>query len=275
MNAASGKALDDFLVRQGKIDRFIDRSDLRQSVRLWCRPGEAVENETFGGIGSSQPITDEFNRELVGYEFSAIEYRFHLLAEFGLVLDVVAENISRRYVRGSRRYRLPESPSFLCPLPVVRGIPASSQLSPLLLWKHPLVLTHSRVPPRRGQGYRVYAPEFAANLLISYCIFMSVWNDLNRNFSKKSKKWISWAKQHAQEIGEAGVRHIERQDLLSERKNLIRRIGEEVTNRFLIEEKKTLCADSAAMADILGRISAIDRRLEELATSDEDDSKDV
>lgn len=104
---------------------------------------------------------------------------------------------------------------------------------------------------------------------------MSVWDELNQNISDTSRKWLTWAKQHAQEIGDAGVRHIERQDLLSERKNLVQRIGEEVTNRFLIEQKKTLRADTADIAEILTRISVIDARLDALATSDDDESRNI
>jgi uncharacterized damage-inducible protein DinB len=55
---------------------------------------------------------------------------------------------------------------------------------------------------------------------------MSVWNDLNDNFKQTSRQWLDWAKQHAQEVGEAGIRHIERQDLLGERKQLVHRMGE-------------------------------------------------
>ena len=98
---------------------------------------------------------------------------------------------------------------------------------------------------------------------------MNVWDDLQENFSKRSREWLSWAKQHAQEIGEAGVRHIERQDLLSERKQLVHRVGEDAVNRFLLEEKKTIRADTAGIAEHLERIRKIDERLGVLASSDE------
>ncbi len=97
---------------------------------------------------------------------------------------------------------------------------------------------------------------------------MNVWDDLQQNFSKRSREWLSWAKQHAQEIGDAGVRHIERQDLLSERRQLVHRIGDDAVNRFLLEEKKTLRADSAGIVEHLERIRKIDERLDELASSD-------
>lgn len=98
---------------------------------------------------------------------------------------------------------------------------------------------------------------------------MNVWDDLNRNISKTSQQWVSWAKQHAQELGDAGVRHIERQDLLSERKQLVHRIGEEVVNRFLVAEKKTLRVDSPEIEEPVERIRRIDARLAELSTSDD------
>jgi hypothetical protein len=97
---------------------------------------------------------------------------------------------------------------------------------------------------------------------------MNVWDDLQQNFSKRSREWLSWAKQHAQEIGEAGVRHVERQDLLSERKQLVKRIGEEVTNRFLLKEMKTVRADSPEIKETILRIQTIDDRLAMLASID-------
>ncbi|MFP4210017.1 MAG: hypothetical protein ACLFR8_02145 [Alkalispirochaeta sp.] len=100
---------------------------------------------------------------------------------------------------------------------------------------------------------------------------MNVWDDLNKNAAKTSRQWVSWAKQHAQEIGDAGLRHIERQDLLGERKQLIQRIGEEVANRFLVEEKKTLRSDAGEIEAHLQRIRVIDARLEELSARDASD----
>ncbi|MDA3951546.1 MAG: hypothetical protein PF508_20225 [Spirochaeta sp.] len=99
---------------------------------------------------------------------------------------------------------------------------------------------------------------------------MNVWDDLNRNISKTSQQWLSWAKQHAQELGDAGVRHVERQDLLSERKQLVHRIGDEVVNRFLVAEKKTLRPDSPEIAEHVERIRTIDERLSELGNTDDD-----
>ena len=98
---------------------------------------------------------------------------------------------------------------------------------------------------------------------------MNVWDDLNKNIKSSSKQWLSWAKQHAREIGDAGIRHIERQDLLAERRQLVRRLGEEVVNRFIVEDKKTLRADTADIAEVLDRIRTIDERLVELAKTDE------
>ncbi len=104
---------------------------------------------------------------------------------------------------------------------------------------------------------------------------MNVWDEIQQNVSKRSREWLSWAKQHAQEIGEAGVRHIERQDLLSERKQLVHRIGEEVVNRFLVEDKKTIRQDSPEIREQLERIHMIDTRLSTLEASDRRDNEET
>jgi len=106
---------------------------------------------------------------------------------------------------------------------------------------------------------------------MSYSYTMNVWDDLNKNLARTSRQWVSWAKQHAQELGDTGLRHIERQDLLGERKQLIQRIGEEVVNRFLVEEKKTLRSDTGEIEPQLQRVRTIDARLAELAARDASD----
>jgi hypothetical protein len=99
---------------------------------------------------------------------------------------------------------------------------------------------------------------------------MSIWNELNENLRQSSRQWLDWAKHHAQDIGDAGMRHIERQDLLSERKQLLQRLGEVTADRFLVEDKKTIRHDTAGVREILERISAIDERLSVLSVADDE-----
>ncbi len=99
---------------------------------------------------------------------------------------------------------------------------------------------------------------------------MSIWNELNENLRESSRQWLEWAKQHAQDIGDAGMRHIERQDLLSERKQLLQRLGEAVADRFLVEDKKTVRHDTPSVGPLLERISAIDERLAVLSVADDE-----
>ena len=108
-----------------------------------------------------------------------------------------------------------------------------------------------------------------------YRLGMGIWNELNENLRQSSKQWLDWARQHAQEIGDAGMRHIERQDLLSERKQLLQRLGELVADRFLIEGKKTLRQDSPGVGDIMERLTVIDDRLSELSVADETENDDT
>lgn len=104
---------------------------------------------------------------------------------------------------------------------------------------------------------------------------MSIWNELNENLRHSSRQWLDWAKQHAQDIGDASMRHIERQDLLSERKQLLQRLGEATADRFLVEDKKTVRHDSPGVRELLERISAIDERLTILSVADEQDDDDA
>ncbi|MEX2445495.1 MAG: hypothetical protein WD492_17995 [Alkalispirochaeta sp.] len=103
---------------------------------------------------------------------------------------------------------------------------------------------------------------------------MSIWNELNENVRQSSRQWLDWAKQHAQDLGDAGMRHIERQDLLSERKQLLQRLGEATADRFLVEDKKTVRHDTPGVKEILERISAIDERLTVLSVADDENEED-
>jgi hypothetical protein len=124
-----------------------------------------------------------------------------------------------------------------------------------------------------GPRRRPHVP-LASGLSKRYRFSMSVWNDLNDNLKQTSRQWLDWAKQHAQEVGEAGIRHIERQDLLSERKQIVHRVGEAIVDRFLVEEKKTVRSDSPGVGDLLERITRIDDRLQELSDADRDEDAD-
>lgn len=101
-----------------------------------------------------------------------------------------------------------------------------------------------------------------------YRVGMGVWDELQHNVRNSTRQWLDWAHHHAQEIGDTGMRHIERQDLLAERRQLLLRLGELLANRFLVEGKKTVRSDSPEFRAALERISEIDRRLEELAEAD-------
>ncbi len=98
---------------------------------------------------------------------------------------------------------------------------------------------------------------------------MSVWDELQHNVRNSTKQWLDWAHRHAQEIGDTSMRHIERQDLLAERRQLLLRLGESLADRFLVEGKKTVRSDSPEFREALDRVSEIDRRLDELAQADE------
>lgn len=103
---------------------------------------------------------------------------------------------------------------------------------------------------------------------------MKIWEELNENVKKSTKSWASWARQHAQEIGEAGMRHIERQDLLTERRQLHQRLGSLVATRFIVEEKKTLRAETGDVQPLLERLSAIEARLTVLEEGDRAEGAD-
>lgn len=103
---------------------------------------------------------------------------------------------------------------------------------------------------------------------------MSIWNELNENLRESSRQWLEWAKQHAQDIGDTGMRHIERQDLLSERKQLLQRLGDVTADRFLVEHKKTIRRDSPGVEEIIDRVSTIDERLTVLSVADDETAVD-
>jgi hypothetical protein len=93
---------------------------------------------------------------------------------------------------------------------------------------------------------------------------MGVFDGVNEQIRKRSRVWSEWAKQHAHDIGERGIRHLERQDLLSERKRLVVRVGEYVVHRTVDLDKKSVRVDAEELGEMLDSIRSIDARLTEL-----------
>ena len=98
---------------------------------------------------------------------------------------------------------------------------------------------------------------------------MKIWDELNDNLKDSTRTWMDWARRHAQELGDVGLRHVERQDLLSERKRAVNRLGEVIANRFILEDKKTVRIDSPGIAEIVDRLRVIEDRLQQLQRDDE------
>ncbi len=99
---------------------------------------------------------------------------------------------------------------------------------------------------------------------------MGVFDGMNENVRKTGQEWADWAKRHAREIGDRGMRHLERQDLLAERKRLVVRVGEYVVSKLVDQGAKTIRGDASELVELTGGIQTIDRRLEELRTEDDD-----
>lgn len=90
---------------------------------------------------------------------------------------------------------------------------------------------------------------------------MKVWEELSEEMREKTKNLGTWAQKQAKELGAAGLRTVERQELVLERRRLVRNLGDEVVRRMLQEEKKTIRRDSPEIAEILDQIANIDLRL--------------
>lgn len=97
---------------------------------------------------------------------------------------------------------------------------------------------------------------------------MGVFEGMQDNVRKTGREWAEWARRHARDLSERGIRHLERQDLLTERKRLVTRIGEYAVERIIDQDKKTIRADATALVDLTDRIRAIDLRLAELDEAD-------
>ena len=88
------------------------------------------------------------------------------------------------------------------------------------------------------------------------------------SFKESSQRWLSWTKQHARELSDAALRHVERQDLLSERQKLLMRAGEVVVQRLVNEGKKSVSSSQPELAEIFQRLQEVQHRLDELASDD-------
>jgi hypothetical protein len=94
---------------------------------------------------------------------------------------------------------------------------------------------------------------------------MKVWDELSEEMREKTKHLGTWAQKQAKELSAAGIRTMERQELTLERKRLVRNLGDQVVQRMLKEEKKTIHRDSPEISDILDQIASIDLRLAQKA----------
>jgi hypothetical protein len=109
MNPTARQAAHHLFIVQFEIDDLVEGGHATQRVRLGDGAGEAVENEALLRVILAEAVLDEFDRERVRHEFTAVEYRLHLLPEIRSVLDVEPEDVSRRYVRDPRSLRQPDS----------------------------------------------------------------------------------------------------------------------------------------------------------------------
>jgi hypothetical protein len=93
---------------------------------------------------------------------------------------------------------------------------------------------------------------------------MKIWDELNDGIRESTRGLADWTTKHVRDLGDAGVRHVERRDLLAERRRTVVLLGEYVANRFVLEEKKSIRADAPGMESLLQQIRRIDQRLQEL-----------
>lgn len=94
---------------------------------------------------------------------------------------------------------------------------------------------------------------------------MSLLNEISDNLKKSSQKWVQWARQHAQDLGESSLRQIERQDLLAERQRIQTEIGARVVEAFLEQNQKTIRPGSPQLSQRLERVAEIEARLAQIA----------
>ncbi|POR05164.1 hypothetical protein AU468_02115 [Alkalispirochaeta sphaeroplastigenens] len=100
---------------------------------------------------------------------------------------------------------------------------------------------------------------------------MKIWDDVHHEFRESTRTWVDWVRRGARELGDSGLRQIERRDLQAERRRSEEKLGAIVAERFITDGKKTLRRDAPGLIELLQRIRAIDERLEAL----EEDQKSV
>jgi len=93
---------------------------------------------------------------------------------------------------------------------------------------------------------------------------MKVWDEFSVQMRSKTKNLGVWARDQARDLGSAGMRQVERQDLSIERRRLIKEVGEQVVLRMIVDERKTVRRDSPELSGLLDRIEQIDERLKTL-----------
>lgn len=97
---------------------------------------------------------------------------------------------------------------------------------------------------------------------------MGLWDNVPEHVRRSTGDFLAKVRTQAQEFGDASMRHLERQDLLRERRQIAGRLGEHVLNRLVVEERKTLRADSSDIEPLVERVREIDSRLGELDEAD-------
>ncbi|WP_018526456.1 hypothetical protein [Alkalispirochaeta alkalica] len=99
---------------------------------------------------------------------------------------------------------------------------------------------------------------------------MKIWDDVHHEFRESTRTWVDWVRRGARELGDSGLRQIERRDLQAERRRSEEKLGAIVAERFITDGKKTLRCDAPGLIELLQRIRAIDERLEALEALEKD-----
>ncbi len=90
---------------------------------------------------------------------------------------------------------------------------------------------------------------------------MKVWDEFSTQMRSTTRNLSGWARDQARDLGSAGMRQVERQDLAMERRRLVKEVGEQVVLRMTVDQRKTVRRDSPEIAVLLDRIEQIDERL--------------
>ena len=78
---------------------FASPEEFLEVDSLVFRAWKTVENVAFGGIGLGQPLTDDSQHDVIGYEIARINDGLRLLTESGPGSNRLAQHVSRRYMR--------------------------------------------------------------------------------------------------------------------------------------------------------------------------------